>query len=225
MKLIENLKWRYATKNFDSSRKISNNDLEQIKEAVRLSASAYGLQPYKVLIIEDQSLRNKLKPVSWNQRQITDASHLVVFCNYTSVKTKHIDEFIELTAQIQNRSQNELTGYRDFLKVKMEEKSDVEQLYWTAKQAYLAMGTLLAACAELKIDACPMEGFEAEKYNEILGLTEQGLHASVIAALGYRSKDDANQHQPKIRKSVDNLFEYLGDFELVEVMAGEPERG
>lgn len=207
MNLTENLKWRYATKKFEPSQKISAENLEKIKEAVQLSASSYGLQLYKVLIIEDREIREKLRSVSWGQSQITDASHLVVFCNNVAVNDTHVDEYLELKAKTEQVSIGDLNGYGDFMKEKIREKAVSERNSWTANQTYLALGNLLAACAELKIDACPMEGFEPEAYNEILGLTEQGLNAAVIAAIGYRSDEDRNQNVPKTRKPVNLLFE------------------
>ena len=209
MNYIENLKWRYATKKFDSSKKISSENLEKLKEAIQLSVSSYGLQLYKVIIIENTSLREKLKPVSWGQDQITEASHLVVFCNYTNVKDKHVDDFLNITAKAQDMEVKNLSGYGDFMKGKINEMTKSESFNWTSRQTYLALGNLLSACAELKIDSCPMEGFEAEKYNDILGLSEQGLNAAVIATIGYRSNEDHTQNRPKVRKSLNELFEVL----------------
>ena len=207
MQLIENLKWRYATKKFDPSKKVNPEDLEKIKEAIQLSVSSYGLQHYKVLIIEDVVIREKLKPASWGQSQITDASHLIVFCNYTQVKDEHIDDYLQLKADMEGISADALKGYGDFMKGKIGEKTDVEKDNWTARQTYFAVGNLLAACAELKIDACPMEGFEPDKYNEILQLSERGLNAAVIATIGYRSDDDKTQKSKKVRKPFETLFE------------------
>lgn len=209
MNYIENLKWRYATKKFDSSKKISSENLEKLKEAIQLSVSSYGLQLYKVIIIENTDLREKLKLVSWGQGQITDASHLVVFCNYTNVKNKHVDYFLNMTARLQDIEVKNLNGYGDFMKGKIKEMTTSELFNWTSRQTYLALGNLLSACAELKIDSCPMEGFEPEKYNEILNLSEQGLNAAVIATIGYRSNEDHTQNRPKVRKSINELFEVL----------------
>jgi nitroreductase/dihydropteridine reductase len=209
MNLIENLKWRYATKKFDSSKKISPGNLEKLKEAIQLSVSSYGLQLYKVLIVEDTSLREKLKHVSWGQDQITEASHLVVFCNYTNVKAKHVDDFLNMTAKSQDIEVENLSGYGDFMKSKINEMTKSESFYWTSRQTYFALGNLLNACAELKIDSCPMEGFEPEKYNDILGLSKQGLNAAIIATIGYRSNEDHTQNRPKVRKPFNELFEVL----------------
>ncbi|NGP87116.1 NAD(P)H-dependent oxidoreductase [Fodinibius halophilus] len=209
MQLIDNLEWRYATKHFDPGKKVSETQLKQIKKAIQLSASSYGLQLYKALIIEDISTREKLKPASWDQQQITEASHLIVFCNYTNLQRKHIDNFLALKSETQQLPLSELKGYGDFMEGKINEKSDEELKHWTAKQTYLALGNLLAACAELKIDACPMEGFEADKYDNILGLSQKGLTASVIAAIGYRSEEDQTQYHRKVRKPTEQLFETI----------------
>ncbi|WKN31222.1 NAD(P)H-dependent oxidoreductase [Porifericola rhodea] len=209
MELIENLKWRYATKKFDPNKKISSADIEIIKEAVQLSVSSYGLQLYKVLFVEDKALREQLKPASWGQGQITDASHLVVFCNYTNIQDEQIDDFVKLVADTRQQKVEDLQGYGDFVKSKLAEKSDAEKANWTARQTYLALGNLLTACAELKIDACPMEGFESETYNEILGLKERGLNAAVVATIGYRAEDDSSQQAAKVRRPVEELFEVI----------------
>jgi nitroreductase len=209
MQLIENLKWRYATKKFDTGKKVSVKNLKKIQEAVKFSASSYGLQLYKVLFVEDLVIREKLKPASWNQPQITDASHLVVFCNYVNLNENHIDEFIDLKAAASGMKPEALKGYGDFMKNAVITRGSEINNHWTSKQTYIALGNLLAASAELKIDACPMEGFSPEQYNEILGLTEKGLNASVIATIGYRSNEDETQHYPKFRRSNEQLFELL----------------
>ncbi|MHA7058157.1 NAD(P)H-dependent oxidoreductase [Aquimarina sp. M1] len=209
MQLIKNLEWRYATKKFDSAKKISKTDLEKIKKVVSLSASSYGLQAYTVLIIEDPEIRKKLLPKSWEQPQVVDASQLIVFCNYTTVDEHVIDEYLQLKATTQGLNFNDLKGYGDFMKSKVNSFSKEAIKAWTAKQTYIGLGNLLAACAELQIDACPMEGFEPEGYDEILGLSEKGLSAAVIATIGYRSEEDVTQHGKKVRKPIDELFQNI----------------
>ncbi|WP_417197453.1 NAD(P)H-dependent oxidoreductase [Bizionia sp.] len=209
MEIIENLKWRYATKKFDASKKVSSDDLQKLKEVVQLSVSSYGLQLYKVLIIENSEIREQLKPVSWNQNQITDASHLFVFCNYIDATSEAIDDFIKQTAKTRNLDLERLKGYGDFIKEKLNEKTPEEKTSWLKAQTYLALGNLLNACAELKIDACPMEGFEPEAYSKILGLNELGLNASVIATIGYRHVEDYTKGQLKVRKPMDVLFKTI----------------
>ncbi|MCQ0110684.1 NAD(P)H-dependent oxidoreductase [Zhouia amylolytica] len=209
MKFIENQEWRYATKEFDPNRKITAEQLEHLKKAIQLSVSSYGLQLYKVLIIENKEVREKLRPASWNQSQITDASHLFVFCNYTRVSEQNIDSYVELIAATRELEKENLKGYGDFMKAKIDEKSIDDQFQWTKHQTYIALANLLAACAEIKIDTCPMEGFEAATYNEVLGLTERGLNASVIVPVGYRSDTDTTQSLAKVRKPMAQLFEML----------------
>lgn len=209
MNLIKSLQWRYATKVFDTSKKVKPAAIEILKESIQLAASSYGLQFYKVLIIEDQDLKEKLKPASYNQNQITDSSHLFVFCQYKTVSDKHVDAYIKLVSETQNVARKDLEAYAQLIKGSIAAKSASELAIWNAKQTYIALGNLLAAAAELHIDTCPMEGFEADQYDEILGLKEKGLKASVIAAVGYRSEDDKYQFAKKVRKSKNDLFESL----------------
>ncbi len=206
---LENLNWRYATKKFDSSKKISREDLENLKEAIQLSASSYGLQPYKVLIIEDEETRKKLREASWGQSQITDASQVIIFANMTDFDESLVDDYIANVGITRNIDTINLKGYSDFMKTTLNPLPKDLKGTWTAKQTYIALGNLLSAVAELKIDACPMEGFDAERYNEILGLNSQNLNASVVATIGYRSEEDETQHYKKVRKSKNELFETI----------------
>lgn len=206
---IENQNWRYATKKFDATKKIAPADLEILKEAIRLSTSSYGLQLYKVFIIENPAVRAQLQPASWGQSQIVDASHLFVFANYTDVQESHIDHYVENIAQTRGISMEAVKGYGDFMKNSLIGLPQDKKAIWTSKQTYLALGNLLNAAAELKIDVTPMEGFEPEKYNEILGLNALGLNASLVATVGYRHEEDATQHLAKVRKSTEELFETI----------------
>ncbi|NHN24346.1 NAD(P)H-dependent oxidoreductase [Flavobacterium jejuense] len=203
---IENQNWRYATKKFDATRKISNSDLEILKDAIRLSTSSYGLQPYQVFIIENPELRTKLQPASWGQTQIVDASHLFVFANIVNVNESQIDDYITNMAQTRGLNTESLKPYSDFMKSKIITLPSDSKSVWASKQTYLALGNLLNVAAELKIDVTPMEGFEPEKYNEILGLNALGLNASLVAAIGYRHEEDATQHYTKVRKPNEELF-------------------
>lgn len=204
--VIEHRTWRYATKKFDATKKVSEQDLETLLEATRLSASSYGLQPYHVFVISDQEVREQLKPASWGQSQITDASHLIVFANTKDFGEELVDDYLAKVSETRNIPSEGLKGYSDFMKSKLMDLPEELKNQWTAKQAYIAFGNLMQAAAELKIDTCPMEGFEPEKYNEILGLEEKNLNAAVVLAIGYRSEEDATQHLPKVRKSKEELF-------------------
>jgi len=206
---IENQNWRYATKKFNSDKKISNSDLEILKEAIQLSSSSYGLQPYKVLIIENEEIRKQLQPASWGQSQITDASHLFVFASVTNVDAEYITRYAENMAKTRNIPFDSVKGYADFMIGNITTLTPEKQIIWAQKQAYLALGNLLNAAAELKIDVTPMEGFLPEQYNEILGLTEKRLHATLVATIGYRHDEDDTQHYAKVRKPITELFETI----------------
>ena len=203
---IENQKWRYATKKFDASKKVSASDLETLKEAIQLSTSSYGLQLYKVFIIENPEVRAQLQPASWGQSQIIEASHLFVFANIVDVQDQHIDAYVQNFANTRALTVEDLKGYSDFMKSKIVPLPVEQKAVWTSKQTYLALGNLLNAAAELKIDVTPMEGFEPEQYNEIIGLNELGLNASLVAAVGYRHEEDVTQHYAKVRKPKQELF-------------------
>ena len=207
MNLIDHLNWRYATKMFDPKSRVSNQDLEFLKEAIRLSVSSYGLQLYKVLIIENNEVKAALRKASWDQSQITDASQLFVFCNYTHDYDRHVDDYVERIITAQDNSSDGIKQYGEFIKSSIAKMSTEERKSWSEKQTYLALNNLLIACAELKIDACPMEGFNNQAYNSVLGLDELGLNAAVIAPVGYRSASDKTQNRKKIRKTKEELFQ------------------
>ena len=207
--ILENRTWRYATKKFDSSKKISDADFKVLLESLRLSASSYGLQPYHVFVVSNKEIREKLKPVSWGQAQITDASHLLVLANQTDFGGELVDDYLANLSETRNIPLEELKPYSDFAKSKLLDLPKNVKNNWAAKQAYIALGNLMQAAAELKIDTCPMEGFEAEAYDKILGLTEKGLTTTVVLPMGYRSNEDETQHYPKVRKSNEELFTHI----------------
>ncbi|MCM4173160.1 NAD(P)H-dependent oxidoreductase [Arenibacter sp. TNZ] len=206
---IENLNWRYATKKFDASKKLSKKDLEDLLEATSLSASSYGLQPYEILVIEDPELRNKLQPAAWGQSQITEASHLIILANQSTFGEELVDDYLENVSETRGIPTNDLQGYSDFMKSKLMPLSESAKATWTTRQTYIALGNLLSAAADLKIDSCPMEGFDNAQFNEILGLTKKGLNAAVLVAVGYRSEEDTTQHYKKVRKSKENLITHI----------------
>lgn len=205
-KFIKDANWRYATKKFDASKKITAEDLKILKEAIRLSASSYGLQPYKVLIIENPEIRAKLQPVAWGQSQVVDASQLIVFANITNFGDTEIDAFIKNFTETRGITVESVQRYADFMKSKISTLPEEQRNIWTSKQTYIALTNLMNAAAELNIDVTPMEGFEAEEFNQILGLDKLGLNAAVIATIGYRHEEDATQNYAKVRKSNEQLF-------------------
>ncbi len=178
-------------------------------QAVRLSASSYGLQPYKVLVLKDQELRERLQPACWNQSQITDASHVIVIASKTNVDENLIDSYLREVSSTRNVPLEELEGYGSFMKSKLLDLPAGTQKDWTTRQAYIAVGNLLSAAAAMRIDTCPMEGFQQSEVDDILGLPEKGLTTAVIIPVGYRSEADQTQHYKKVRRSEGELFEYL----------------
>ena len=203
---LEHQNWRYATKKFDTTRKITTEDLTVLKEAIRMSSSSYGLQPYKVIIVENPELRAQLQQAAWGQSQIVDASHLFIFANDTNLGDEEIDEYLNTISVTRETPMESLAGYGDFMKSKISTLEPAVKNIWTSKQTYLALGNLLNAAAELKIDVTPMEGFIPAQVNEILGLDKLNLNASLIATVGYRHEDDTTQFYKKVRKSQEDLF-------------------
>ncbi|MCZ8228501.1 NAD(P)H-dependent oxidoreductase [Flavobacterium sp.] len=203
---LDHQNWRYATKKFDASKKISTEDLNTLKEAIRLSSSSYGLQLYKVIVVDNPELRAQLQPAAWGQSQITEASHLFVFANQTVVGNEDIEGYLKNAEQTRNLPEGAMNAYGDFMKGGILTMPEEVKKVWTAKQTYLALGNLLNAAAELKIDTTPMEGFDPAQFNAILGLDKLNLNAAVIAAVGYRHDEDKTQHYAKVRKSTEDLF-------------------
>jgi nitroreductase len=203
---LDKQNWRYATKRFDASKKISNQDLDFLKEAVRLSASSFGLQLYKVIVVEDPEVKAALLPAAFGQTQITDASHLFIFANQLNVGNPQIDDYIANVSKTRDLPVDALTGFGDYMKGYVNPIPEDAKNVWTAKQTYLALGNLLNAAAEIEIDATPMEGFNAAQFNEILGLDKLNLNATVICPVGYRHFEDETQHYKKVRKSQEDLF-------------------
>lgn len=209
MDILEKLAWRYATKKFDPVKKLSAAQLDRILRATNLSASSYGLQPYKIIVVNDPVIREKLKVVSNNQSQITDASHLVIFARVDELADTHVDDYVKLTATTRNVETDALEGFAAMMKGQIQKMEHEKAAVWTSKQAYIALGTLLTACAVEGIDTCPMEGFDATAYDEILGLRERNLRTVVLAAVGFRAADDIYQHKKKVRKPLEDFVEVV----------------
>lgn len=204
--IIESLNWRYATKKFDAEKKIDNQTLEILKESVRLTATSYGLQPFKVMVLDNDALKSKLVEHSFGQSQVQDCSHLFVFCHYKELTEKHIDDYLQLVSTTRSIEMDQLQMFTKVVKGDMLKRSEEEIHQWAAKQTYIALGHLLLAAAELRIDCCPMEGFNPIEYDKILGLENQNYKSVVLAPLGYRSKDDVTQNLSKVRKTSEDFF-------------------
>lgn len=205
--LLGQLGWRYATKKFDPSRKIPEATFQALMQAARLAPSSYGLQPYAVVIVQDAGLRQALRPHSWNQSQVTDASHYVVFAIRTTLDQAWVDHTMRIMAAARGVERSSLGPWEGlvsgFVKGFPSESAKHE---WSAKQLYMAGGVLLTAAALLGVDACPLEGIEPAKYDQILGLEGRRLHALFGVALGYRAADDKYAQLAKARLPESDMF-------------------
>lgn len=186
MKLIEQLNWRYATKRY-TNQKVSDNDVSKVIEAMRLSASSGGLQPYRVFMINNEEIRKELGAHSFNH-QITEASHLIGIAAFSRLEQKHIEDYLKHMAYIRKTTMTALKDLRDSMENFYLKLTDEEVFNWASRQAYIALGTGLIAAAELNIDSSPLEGFDAEKLDGLLGLKEKNLKSVVLFALGYRDE-------------------------------------
>ena len=180
--------------------------MEKLLEAIRLSASSYGLQPYKVLVVEDPKIRAELRKVAWDQPQITDSSALLVFAVNYDTNAKSVDDFVDLISRTRNISRDVLSGYSDMMKRSIHSQSPEQIETWVSKQAYIALGFGLVTAAILGLDTCPMEGFSGEDFDRILDIQKLSLKSKVIMAVGYRSKDDHYQDLAKVRMKTEDLF-------------------
>jgi nitroreductase len=209
MSIIDKLKWRYATKKFDTNKKLSAEQLDLLLDAIQLAPSSYGLQHYKVLVIENPEVRAKLREAAYGQPQITDASQLIVFAAEANMNEEYVKNFVDLIADTRNAPRESLGGLEGMLVGAINGRTPEQRVLWAQKQAYIALGVLVAAAADQSIDAGPMEGFDPAKFDEILGLKEKGLTATVIAAVGFRSEEDAFSKLVKVRRPKSELFIHI----------------
>ena len=207
--LLQQLNWRYATKKFDPAKKISAADWAVLEQALILTASSYGLQPWKFIIVTDPALKAKLRPASWNQSQVEDCSHLVVFTAKQDITEADLDRFVARTAEVRGSTVESLAGYKGFMMgdlVKGARHAVIHE--WAARQTYIAMGNLLTSAALLGIDACPFEGIEPAKYDEILGLKGTGYATISACPVGYRADDDKYAAAPKVRFAAKDIIDH-----------------
>ena len=200
--LISKLEWRYATKKFDPSQVVSQDKIDFILEAIRLSATSSGLQPYEVLVITNKAIREQIKPHAWNQGQVTDSSHLLVFAAWDNYTADRINNMFDLTNEIRGFKNEGWENYRAMLLSTYPQRDAETNFQHAARQAYIGLGSALIAAAELKVDSTPMEGFDPVKVDEILGLKEKGLRSVLLLPLGYRADEgDWLVKLQKIRRS------------------------
>ena len=208
MSLIQDLKWRYATKNMNGET-VSAEKLQAILAATNLAATSWGLQPFTVLVVSNEEIKVKLQAAAYGQTQVGSSSSVLVFAVPLKITTADIDGFINLVATTRSIPVESLDEYKKIILGSVIPMPAEQQQIWAAKQAYIALGTALAAAAEQKVDACPMEGFDATKFDEILGLTEKGLKSVVIMPVGYRAADDTTAQYIKVRKPESELFHFV----------------
>jgi nitroreductase len=205
---ITSLQWRYAVKKYDTTKTVSAQDLEQLKEAVRLSVSSVGLQPYNILVIESPEVKRQLaEGMNGNNKNlVADASHVFVFANQVNVGNTQVEAYLSNVSNERGLPKETLAGFGEYINSFLGTLNNEQRNEWTARQAYIALSTLINSAAVLKIDTTPMEGYDAAKVNQILGLNEKGLNAAVMATIGYRHEEDRNQHLKKVRKPNDELY-------------------
>lgn len=196
--IVRQLNWRYATKKFDPARKIQGPDWRTLEQALLLAPSSYGLQPFKFFVVTNPAVRAELRAAAWDQPQITDASHLVVFAVKRDVGAADVQRLVDRIADVRQVPVESLDGYKRAMLGSVSRPAE-QVAAWASRQPYIALGNFLAAAALLGIDACPMEGFDADQFDRILGLDKAGYHAQVVAAAGYRAEDDAYARLPKVR--------------------------
>lgn len=209
MSLVDALQWRYAAKRMNG-KKVDASKIESLLSAIQLSASGFGLQPYQILVIENQELKAKIQPAAYNQPQIVESSHLLVFAAWNEVTAEKINAFIQLVSETRNVDVADLKAYKDAIAGSLLSRPVEDQVKWMDKQVYLALGTALAAAAKLEIDSTPMEGFKPSEVDEILNLKEKGLHAVLMMAIGERDEaSDFMVNAKKVRWPKEELFTHI----------------
>ena len=202
MNTIDKLKWRYATKKFDTTKKLSSTKLNTLKEAFNLTATSFGLQTITMLIVSDKIVRDNLVTHSYYQKQVAEASHLLVICIKDNIINSDVVDYYNNIKNTRNTSEEILNPFRESLIKTMNGMTVEERQNWSKNQAYIALGNLMTVCAIEDIDACPMEGFVPSKFDELLQLQEKGLKSVLLLPVGYRAADDIFAELKKVRKSI-----------------------
>ena len=204
--ILDALEWRYAVKKFDDKASLTEQQILEVKNAFNLSASSYGLQPYKMIVVQNPDLKEKLVPASYGQQQISQSAALLVFAVRTDFGMDYIDQYFENMSVKRQIPLENLEGYKNFMKGSFANKSEEEIWSWSVKQVYLTMGHMLASLAAMKIDACPMEGIDPNAYDKILDLEAKQLKTIVAMPIGVRAIDDATASALKVRKDLSEII-------------------
>ena len=208
MGLIKDLQWRYAAKKLNGE-SVSADQLDAILQATNLAATSYGLQPFTVIVVSNEEVKQKLQAAAYGQAQIGTASHVFVFTVPEKLTEADVQAYIDNIAKTRSIPAEALDGFKGMMLGTVTGLTDEQLQTWSAKQAYIALGTALAAAAEQKVDSCPMEGFDHNQYDEILGLKAKGLKSVVMMPIGFRADDDAAAHYIKVRKAESELFDFV----------------
>lgn len=207
--IIDDLNWRYATKKYNPAKIIADKDLEVVLESLRLVPSSYGMQPLSYLLINDKNLREQLKPLAYNQSQITDASHLIVLCSFRKITPTVIKNHLELMSEVRNEPLSNYEKFGENIQKTFANLSETATSEWTIRQAYIALGQIMHTCANLRIDATPMEGFDKTAFDKLLDLETQNLQSVLLCPIGYRADNDFLQQLKKVRKPINEVIKVL----------------
>lgn len=210
MNIHQALDWRYAVREF-SPQRLDGKVVELLLDATRKSASSYGLQPYKMLLIESDATRRALLAHSYGQQKVVSCSHLLVFAAHTDIGNATVDRYVAQCINIRGQTLSELEGYANHMKQALAAKAPSEKKAWAHQQVHIALGTLLVAAASMQIDSCPMTGFDPKGYDQVLGLEERGLESAVVVALGYRAAGDDSARQKKVRMDYREMVESISE--------------
>ena len=205
MNIIDQLNWRYAVKQFDTEKKLSKEQVETLLKAANLTATSFGMQPSKIVVVENKDLREQLVPYSWGQRQVADASHLLIITINSDAGEKEVDAFVKRTAEARSISEDSLEGMSKMVKGFLSGMDNAKKDVWMSNQAYIVLGNLLTVCAVEGIDACPIAGFQPEKYDELLELEKEGQKSVLVLPVGFRLDSDKYASLTKVRMA-DNEY-------------------
>lgn len=206
MNSIESLQWRYAVKKFDENKSLSKTQIKTLKEAFNLTATSYGLQPLKMVVIQNKEIQQKLVEHSWNQPQVLQASHVLVLCIPKEYSIKDVNLYFDLVKEVRNTPDEVLNPFKKMLTSSIASKTQDELKTWNKNQAYIALGNLMTVAANERIDSCPMEGFIPEEYDTILELDKHNLTAVLVLPVGFRAKDDYMKDLKKVRKKTEDII-------------------
>ena len=209
MDIIKSLEWRYASKKFDNTTIISDNKVARLCEAFNLTATSYGLQPLKLIVLKNKELQLKMQSAAFNQSQVSTASHVLIICIEKTIDKAFIDAYFEQMRKIRPNQEDGISSYQKVLTERFENKSNEELKLWATKQAYIALGNLLTVCAVEQIDTCPMEGFLPSEVDSLLKLDDKNLSSVLLLPIGYRDKNDIGANEEKVRRPLSEIIETI----------------